>query len=447
MLTVASASPLTYPSNTDSLIKMSDDELAEVEGQALFSLGYLAPTDPTNHQGGNVGFYTLSLEANIDLNANIKNLQLGCGGTNGSNNCDIDISNMSFGCIANASGSCITLPKTDSRQPNGAVQELSAGKSEQSQMKDFNLTNPFFQFAIKNPDSAATREIVGMRVGAAQAKGPLSFGALNMFSGYLTGKANLVTQRENEVGVTTESTSRYKGLDAYLGLSDGTVLDINLLLLGRGSVKYRDVSVNYDGIARNDLDVVVAGNRLNQAEINGLEFGSIVDEVMRSLALADVNVNVCILIACTDVGLASGSLDGVKGAILNILEGQITNKIKLDLANGLAGQNMSGYSSTQIHQWLNSYRLPFNLNNVHQLEVDSKNFGIALSKQSLQYPNYASAVNEGWSMYLPDAFTLNINDKLSNLVNNISSLPDARNGNITMLQAPYRNCYGSLTFC
>lgn len=81
------------------------------------------------------------------------------------------------------------------------------------------------------------------------------------------------------------------------------------------------------------------------------------------------------------------------------------------------------------------------------MEVDSKNFGIALSKQSLQYPNYASAVNEGWSMYLPDAFTLNINDKLSNLVNNISSLPDARNGNITMLQAPYRNCYGSLTFC
>ncbi|WP_213067223.1 hypothetical protein [Acinetobacter sp. CFCC 10889] len=418
---------------------MTDEELSEVQGQALYSLG-------RQEQDG-LSFYTLSMEANIALNANIKSLQLGCGGINGAGSCDIDASNVSFGCIANGSGTCITLPKTNSRQPNGTVQETASGvQPTQSQMKDFNLTNPFFQFAIKDADKASTREVLGVRIGAAEAKGPLSFGDLSSFSGYLTGKANLVTQAQNQVGVTSESVSRYKGLDAYLGLSDGTVLDINVIL-GRGTVKYRDVSANYGGISRNNLDVVVTGNRIKQAKISGLQFGGIVDEVMQSLALADVNVNVCALILCTDITLGSGSLDSVKGAILNILRTQVTNKIKLDLANGLSGTNMSGSSSTDIHNWLQAYQLPFNLNNVHQLDVDSKSFGIALSKQAIKYPGYASSVNRGWSMYLQNAFTLNINDKLSNLVNNIASQPDARNGNITMLQSSYRNCYGSLTFC
>lgn len=40
------------------------------------------------------------MEAEVSLNANIKTMQLGCGGVNGDGACDIDAQNVSFGCIA-----------------------------------------------------------------------------------------------------------------------------------------------------------------------------------------------------------------------------------------------------------------------------------------------------------------------------------------------------------
>ena len=67
------------------LISMSDNELAATEGQALMSLSYIAPNDSTNLEklrdsSSNIGFYRLGMEAKVELNANIANLQLGCGG-------------------------------------------------------------------------------------------------------------------------------------------------------------------------------------------------------------------------------------------------------------------------------------------------------------------------------------------------------------------------------
>lgn len=84
----------------------------------------------------------MGLSAEIELNANIKKLQLGCGGSNNSirAGCDIDIDNLSL------SG----IPEAGQERP-----ETSA-----------KLTNPFIEFAIKNPTSAATREVMGFRVSA-----------------------------------------------------------------------------------------------------------------------------------------------------------------------------------------------------------------------------------------------------------------------------------------
>ncbi|WP_228140703.1 hypothetical protein [Acinetobacter sp. TGL-Y2] len=66
---------------------LSDRELSDVNGQALMSLSYLAPADNANPMknisNNNVGFYKLGLEADVELNANIQNVQLGCGGFNG----------------------------------------------------------------------------------------------------------------------------------------------------------------------------------------------------------------------------------------------------------------------------------------------------------------------------------------------------------------------------
>lgn len=72
--------------NSLTLQSMSDSEMSAITGQALMSLSFIAPTDAANLErqraGGrqNIGFYRLGMEAELELNANIKKLQLGCGG-------------------------------------------------------------------------------------------------------------------------------------------------------------------------------------------------------------------------------------------------------------------------------------------------------------------------------------------------------------------------------
>ena len=409
---------------------MTDEELSEVQGQALYSLG-------RQEQGG-LSFYTLSMEAKIALNANIKSLQLGCGGVNGADKCDIDISSVSFGCIANSSGTCINLPKTDTRQPDGKVQETASGvQPTQSQMKDFNLTNPFFQFAIKNPDSASTREIVGIRIGATQAEGPLSFGNLTTFSGYLTGKANLDMQEmgkgrnPNDVAVTcgpdsspcpgTQSGNGYNTFgytgDRTLGLANDSACVLIFIC-----EQFKNLTVSFDGAQREGLPVVVNGNRVTQALVSNLQLGAAVDGIVNSLDFVKSN------------GIPATLIDIIKP----LIAGQVKTKIKNQLANGL-GTSVAALDN-------NTYKLPFNLSNVHSIDVNSNSFGIALSKQNIQYPGYDVAVNTGWSMYLKDAFTLSISEPTTRLVGNIAKGSGA-DGNIALLPTSYRNCYGSLKFC
>ncbi|WP_314339796.1 hypothetical protein [Acinetobacter guillouiae] len=423
-----------------TLQALTDEQLSEMTGQALMSLTYIAPTDTANLEarrtGGDstVGFYKLGLEATVELNANIKKLQLGCGGTNGSGACDLDLDSVSFGCITGAAGYCITSATTNPNQPTGI--DSNNAISNQKNMKDFVLTNPYFQFAIKNPNSASTREVVGIRIGAEKAEGPLSIGNLNSFSGYFTGKANLTMLGETNVSPVTSTTWNSRAIStpsAFLGLDDATILN-----LGLASVKYSEITANYSTVSRNGLAVSVVGNRVSQAKIIGLDLSSVVDDIINGTSTTsalELNTsNSCVRI----IGICSGSFGAnIGNALLPVLRGGISDYIKQQLATGL-GTSVSG---------LSTYQMPYNLSNVHQIDVNSNTFGIALSAQNLQYPDYAAAVSKGWSMYLQDAFTLNISDKVSNLVSNIASSSNAKDGNITLLEQPYRNCYGSLKFC
>ncbi|AWL29732.1 hypothetical protein DJ533_14755 [Acinetobacter defluvii] len=145
---------LTYANQVESsinsnhkntqLVQMTDEELSATQGQALYSL------TRTDNSSQGLSFYRLGMEAEIAINANIKKLQLGCGGVNGPGNCDIDIDNLSL---------------TGLNPVNG---EYAAS--------DAILKNPFIEFAINNPDKASTRETVGLRVGALEALGLLSIG-------------------------------------------------------------------------------------------------------------------------------------------------------------------------------------------------------------------------------------------------------------------------------
>ena len=153
---------------------LNDDQLSHVQGQALLNL--MTATD----QSQGLNFYKLSVDALMELNANIKTLQLGCGGVNnaiGSKaGCDIDISNIAL------SGLNESYDSTGSPKFNGE----RAGTSAQ-------ITNPFIEFAISG-NSASTREVVGFRLGAEEILGLLTLGTDNVqnpndgiksFSGYM----------------------------------------------------------------------------------------------------------------------------------------------------------------------------------------------------------------------------------------------------------------------
>ncbi len=159
------------PSFAESTLQsMSDEQLSNTTGQALMSLSYIAPTDSTNlmtkySSDKNIGFYKLGLEAEMEMNANIKNLQLGCGGVNGAGACDVDIKNLSL------SGLPAGYDPTSADSPNFGTDGRPATSAK--------LTNPFMEFAVKNPGQASTREIVGLRFSAEKITGLLTAGLTN----------------------------------------------------------------------------------------------------------------------------------------------------------------------------------------------------------------------------------------------------------------------------
>lgn len=135
--------------HTNAMVPLSDQEMTDSHGQALFNLVNIAPGQDGN-TNNDIGFYRLGMEATLELNANIKHLQLGCGGMKGEG-CDIDIENISLVGVNPVNGSYAAT--------------------------DAVITNPFIEFAIKSPQSASTREVVGIRFGALSALGKLGLGS------------------------------------------------------------------------------------------------------------------------------------------------------------------------------------------------------------------------------------------------------------------------------
>ncbi len=202
-------------SQSYAMTALNDEELSEVEGQSLMNLEFQQGTNTTDAQGktynqSNIGFYKLALSAELELNANIKKLQLGCGGDNNSiraNSCDIDIDHISL------SG----LPD----DPNYTSDQRAATSAL--------ITNPFIQFAIKNPTSAATREVLGFRVSAEKIKGLMTLGTentstpngINTFSGYMK------TKTASGTAVTEARTMTYADTCLQIkGKVTGTILFI-----------------------------------------------------------------------------------------------------------------------------------------------------------------------------------------------------------------------------
>lgn len=274
----------TAYANTSTLTSLTDTEMSATTGQALMSLSYIAPSDSANLMrnisgSNNIGFYKLGLEAELELNANIKNLQLGCGGANGANGCDIDIKNLALSGLND--GTVATGPQQGSPTFSGERAATSA-----------KITNPFLEFAINNPDSASSREVVGFRLGAEAIEGLLSAGLENLstisttdgiqsLSGYLQ-LANLSGQVST--APATFGAAGASGCAAVVGQANGSCQaiagKIDSTIGGqRGFVSYTSAaSSDTLGISVPGLTVpftknsvsVISGNRMTSAVVNNI---------------------------------------------------------------------------------------------------------------------------------------------------------------------------------
>lgn len=229
-----------------TLVPMSDAELSATRGQALMGMSYIAPTDSASNSSsnGNMGFYRLALDAQLELNANIKKLQLGCGGVNGAGACDIDIDYLSLS--------------------GGTVDSTSTERASSSAI----ITNPFLEFAVKNPDSASTREIQGFRLSAKSLSGLLTFGlengdassGINSLSGYMVTKPTGGTVTTNPYyGITQDETN--------------TAITGRATILGQGAtVPFTSTGYNLNlGVGTGTLSMgqqIITGKRINTANLN-----------------------------------------------------------------------------------------------------------------------------------------------------------------------------------
>lgn len=386
-------------SHADTMKQLSDDELSEAQGQALLNLGYTAPS--AGGVGANTrdyGYYKMGMEAEMELNVNIKNLQLGCGGVNGANGCDIDISNLSLSGPADGK---VTVgegvPGSNYGQPT-----WSKGRANTSAK----LTNPFVEFAVKNPNSAALREIVGFRLSAEEILGHMSAGisndkntqgvstggGINSFSGYLKVAETPVSASTQPAIFGTRADQSFSANVNISGLFDRTATsNVNRMTVGSPGYAAPDQSntnfYSYGGsriwgvnVPSINVDFAfpetsVTGNRVSQLDL-----------VVRDVPIANIpigrdsgGINLTLddtvdlgFIGSTDVSTFFMGANNAQGTYAACAAGHDTN------------------NCTYITNLKANVRVLQNFNLVHNLPITSGAY-LSLQKEAIRWPGSSSA--------------------------------------------------------
>lgn len=352
---------------SSSLVELDDTQLSATQGQALLSLSYISPHDQYNLEtrrvGGDssIGFYKLGLEANVEINANVRKLQLGCGGLNGINGCDIDIDNLALsGLKTDANGNM--LPMTSDERAASSAQ----------------LSNPFIEFAIKSPDQASLREVVGLRLSAEKVVGLLTAGTnnteangINSLSGYLkiNGYGNAKTSagvfglKPGEVVNTVADT-------AFLGCTSGCDKNAGLTA-GYGNAKNTGLKIPAMTAPFQINNAVVSGTRMTAANVGAIaQIPSIPITDQSGQLGVRLNSRVC------GLGLICVQDTFIK---LNTTVDNLTANI--NFSEGL------GY--------------------IHNLPISSAMY-LGLQNKQLRWPGAEEVANPGWWLSLQD--TVNLGD-------------------------------------
>ena len=146
---------------------MSDEAMSQVSGQGFFTL--------TNTSEGGLDFSRITLNADMQLNANLTGMRLGeyNRALRQGTGADIDISALQFG-------------RTDGTTAQRTVA----------------ITNPYIEFVYANAADASKREVVGMRMGFGGIQGDIGL-KMNAVSGSLlidAGSQGTIDSRNDTLG-------------------------------------------------------------------------------------------------------------------------------------------------------------------------------------------------------------------------------------------------------
>lgn len=216
-----------------ALQSMSDEALSSEDGRgSLFFSDKIAPTG-TAGSATDFTYYRLGLNADLEFNANIDRLQLGCGGSNENlapNACDIDLDYVRFmGRSGTAPGAAVT--------------------------SNFVTRRPYVEFAVKNDGNKSQREITGFKIGFESADGMLGIGRT-----YANGQVNMEhggtcdTAAGDGAGALAcnsgiRSLSGNLNLEISANISAGTILGTQSICFGNTATADH---ANCDGNATNN---------------------------------------------------------------------------------------------------------------------------------------------------------------------------------------------------
>ncbi|MFW1859300.1 hypothetical protein [Acinetobacter defluvii] len=441
------------PIHAATLQLMSDDQLSDTIGQALMSLSYISPTNPQNLEANRangdstIGFYKLGMEANLELNVNINKLQLGCGGVNNSiagkgGMCDIDIDNVSLSGLGNSA-----ISNTNSASDRNARVGSSAI-----------LSNPFMEFAIKNPDKASQREVVGIRLSAEKAIGLITFGTENLKDAQNNGIPNGINSLSGYMEISPQSGSAI--INPITITQNGAMNPTGVALAGKacdtffggcGLIRPNYVTTSYNitltpqSTATLQLpQQTITGKRINSAILNA---STTVNNIQLSGNLAaDTD-----LLGIKISGQTSGVLNNLKvNAIidenLGLFHKASLNGTSASLSLQSKDIRWTGAKSIASQGWWLEFSNPIDIGDI----TPNKNVDIAMPtiKDALVEVNKYLAAN-----YVKCG-TLATSCLLGNIPLGTANLPNTANPvNMDMVNLSLKNqnftpnCYGTLKFC